>query len=104
MSNPLSGLKIDHWWHAFTVTGAAGFIAAIAVEPKVIPQRDLILLSLSLFIFGVGQWINHPLQERIVPGFKITGYHRSVHPLGICLELLGCVIFAIEVYRIAFTK
>ena len=24
MSNPLSGMKIEHWWHAFTILGGAG--------------------------------------------------------------------------------
>lgn len=102
MSNPLSSLKIDHWWHAFTATGAAGFIAAIAVEPKSIPQRDLILLSLSLLLFGVGQWINHPIQQSIHPRGICTGYPRRTHLLGFLLEILGCVIFAVEVFRIGF--
>ena len=104
MSDTLSGLKVDKWWHAFTAVGGAGFVAAIAVESKTIPQRDLILLSLSLFLFGVGQWINHPKQVQVVPGWKIEGHHRSPYPLGRCLELLGCLIFAVEVCRIVFTK
>ena len=104
MSNPISELKIDRWWHAFTVVGGAGFVAAIAVEPKVIHQRDLILLSLSIFLFGVGQWINHPKQVQIVPGWKIEGHHRSPYPLGLCLEFIGLIIFAIEIVRVFISK
>src|ERR1044072_5956234 len=104
MSNPLSGLKIDHWWHAFTVLGAAGIIASMTIKSNVVSNRDALLLSLGFFLFGVGQWINHPLQTRLEGSLKFTGYHRSPYPLGLVLEFLGCIIFAIEIFRIAFTK
>jgi hypothetical protein len=104
MSNPLSGLKVDHWWHAFTVVGAFGMMVALATKNNVIGPRDALMFFLSLFLFGMGQWINHPIQVTLVPAGKITGYNRRTKPLGLCLEVIGCVIFAVEVYRIAFTK
>src|SRR6266568_901609 len=104
MSNPLSGLKIDHWWHAFTVVGSAGMIACVVGKVDFIPQRQAFLFFLSLFLFGIGQWINHPIQVRLEPGIKITGYHRRSSPLGLALELLGCIFFVVEVYRLAFGK
>jgi hypothetical protein len=104
MSNPLSGLKIDHWWHAFTVVGTAGMIATLAVKTEIIAKRDAFLLLPGLFLFGVGQWINHPLQTTIAGSYKITGYHRRTCPLGLCLECIGCAIIVGEIVRIAFSK
>lgn len=104
MSDPLSTLKIDHWWHAFTGIGACGMVASLAADVKFIPQKDAFLLFLAFFLFGVGQWINHPRVERIIPPFKAIGYNRETSLLGFILELFGCVIFAVEIYRIVFSK
>jgi hypothetical protein len=101
MSDPLSGLKIEHWWHAFTIVGGAGFVASIAITSQYIHQRDLILLSMSLFLFGIGQWINHPIQQGFIGNGIITAYDRRPYPLGVALEWLGVVIFLVEVVRVA---
>jgi len=100
LSNPLSGLKIDHWWHAFTVVGGAGTIASIALTSPAIPQRDLILLFLSLFLFGVGQWINHPIQMGFHPMGTLTSYPRKTYFTVFALEIAAVVIFSIGVFRI----
>ena len=104
MSNPLSTLKIDHWWHAFTVIGAAGLIASVAIEPKHITQRTFLLLFLSFFLFGVGQWINHPIQVALIPRGKLTGYPRTPSPLGVSLELMACVLFTVALVFILISK
>ena len=104
MSNPLNGLKIEYWWHAFTVVGGAGMIACIPFKVDFISQRDSFLFFLGLFMFGVGSWVNHPYQETHIPGGKITSYHRQSSFFGLFLEVLGIFFFAIELYRITFTK
>lgn len=102
MSNPLSGLKIDHWWHAFTVVGACGMVASLAVKDGVISQREAFLLFLSFFLFGVGQWINHPMQKTLIPGAILTSYDRHPKILGLIFEVFGSAIFALETFRIVF--
>ena len=108
MSNPLSGLKIEHWWQAFTVTGVVGMVACFAVRFDFIPQRDAFLIFLGMFLFGVGQWINHPIQCGYYDDGRISyttkGYHRKSMFLGVCLELLGGMIFVIEIFKVLFSK
>jgi hypothetical protein len=100
MSDPLSRLKIEHWWHAFTVAGAAGIVASLAFNPKVVGQKDALLLSVGFFIFGVGQWINHPRNQGVIPGFIITSHHRQATLLGVCFEIVGLVAIIVATYRI----
>jgi len=104
----MSGFKLEHWWHAFTVTGAGGMIACFAVKFDFIPQRDAFLCFLGMFLFGVGQWINHPIQCSIgrnhLGTYTTEGYHRHSSFFGVCLELLGGVIFVVEVFKIMFAK
>ena len=104
MSNPLSGLKIDHWWQAFTVVGACGMVASLAFKDGVISQREAFLLFLSLFLFGVGQWINHPMRKTLIPGAILTGYDRHTSFLGTIFEWIGGGIFMLELWRILFAK
>ena len=104
MSDPLPSFKVDRWWHAFTAIGATGMITSLAADVKFIPQKDALLLFLSFFLFGVGQWINHEREERIIPGFIAYRYNRRSNAFGLLLELLGCVIFSVEICRISFAK
>ena len=104
MTNPLSGLKLEHWWHAFTVLGGCGMVASLAIRSDCIAQRDAFLFFLAMFLFGVGQWINHPIQQRFIPGGIITGYRRHATFTGVSLEFVGGVIFLIAIVRIAFVR
>jgi hypothetical protein len=108
MGNPMAEFKMEHWWHAFTVTGAGGMIASLAVKFDFIPQRDAFCLFLGMFLFGIGQWINHPVQANIHfdprATFTSTGHPRHCTFFGVCLELLGGLIFVVEVFRIMFHK
>ncbi len=102
MSDPLARLKIEHWWHAFTVLGAAGIVASLAFDPKVISQKDALLFCFGLFLFGVGQWINHPRSQRVVPGFIVTSHHRQPSFMGVAFEVFGFVGICIASYRMFY--
>jgi len=104
MSNPLSNMKIEHWWHAFTILGGAGMIGAFAFHSDRAIQRDAFFAFFGIFLFGVGQWINHPIKQTLIPGGILTAHHRHSSFLGICFELLGGIIFVAEAFRIMFAK
>lgn len=105
MSDFLSNLKIEHWWHAFTVVGGIGSVAALAIPANpVASQRDIFLLFFSCFLFGVGSWMNHPVQNKIGMGFKITGYPRRASFLGCFFEILAALLFGLSLYRVVFFR
>jgi len=104
MTNPLSGLKIEHWWHAFTILGGAGMIGALAIRSDCSLQRDPFFAFFGLFLFGVGQWINHPIKQTLISGGILTTHQRHAYPLGIVFEILGGIIFVVEAFRIIFAK
>ena len=83
-------------------------IACLAVKFDFIPQRATFIMFLGSFLFGVGQWINHPIQCTIgqndLGTYTTKGYHRKSTILGVCLELLGGVIFVVEIYKIMVAK
>jgi hypothetical protein len=66
-----------------------------------VPNGDAALLSLGGVFVGLGEWINHPLQERVGVGFKITGYPRRNSFLGVAFVLFGLSLAGYGVYRIA---
>jgi hypothetical protein len=60
------------------------------------------LFSLGAIFIGIGEWINHPLQTRIVPGYKITSYPRVNKFGGNVFDLLGIVCIIIGIRKIFF--
>jgi len=83
-------------------------VACFAFKFDFIPQRDAFLIFLGMFLFGVGQWIDHPIQcgyhvDPIV-SYTTTGYHRKSTFLGVCLELLGGMIFVVEIFKVLLAK
>lgn len=101
MGDLFSGLKIKHWWQAITVGGGIGMAASAGFGDM---KAEVFMLSLGLLLFGIGQWVNHPLQVGFAPGIRVTRYNRTIYPLGFFLECLGGGIFLIEIYRILFPK
>jgi hypothetical protein len=101
MGDLFSGLKIKHWWQAVTVAGGIGMVASVGFGDM---KPQIFLLSLGLLLFGIGQWINHPVQVGFGRGVKVTRYNRTTYPLGLFLEFLGGFIFLVEVYRVLFPK
>jgi hypothetical protein len=104
MGDPFSGLQVKAWWHAFIVVGAAGIISSIAFKVDFISQRDCFLFFFGLFLFGVGAWINHPRQERIIAIGKITSYYRQSTAFGLLLEIGGGLLVLKELWKIIFTN
>ncbi len=89
MASPLDKLALDHWYKVLMAAGFAVFLLAGAGLLHALPATPTLLISLGVFFFGLGEWRNHPLQERVGLGFKITGHPRSASFSGTAFDLIG---------------
>ncbi len=106
-NEPKTWLKVEHWYHLFVALGATGALVALTLDVKGITNIQALLLSLGLMFVGVGEWINHPLQTRLMPptaltpgGGIITGHPRSNSILGVLFDVLGMGLLALAIYKI----
>lgn len=100
--------KIEHWYHVFIVLGCIGAITSLVIEFKGIANAHAALLFFGIFFIGIGEWINHPLQTKIVRpnaftpgGGIITGHPRQNVFLGIFFDVVGVGLVAVGIYKIA---
>ncbi len=71
--NPLKNMKIDYWYKALTVVGAALFVFNGTSFFDRYPVVPLGFLSSGIFFIGLGEWINHPLKVRFIgPEFGLV--------------------------------
>jgi hypothetical protein len=99
MSDFFSGLKIENWWHAVTIVGGCGVVASSAIPVGDLPRQDVLLFFFGILLFGIGQWINHPIQQRIIPQGIITGYYRNPSKLGVFFEIVGSLLIIAQCVR-----
>ena len=84
-----------HWWILVAIAGA---LIAVASSPvKFVPG---FIIGLALLLFGVGQWIDHPLLSGIGHGFKTTRYSWRPSVFGVALSLGGIILFGFGIYRL----
>lgn len=86
-----------HWW---ILVGVAGALITTASAPvQFIPG---FMTGLALLLFGVGQWVDHPLQTGVGPGFSFTttGYPWRPTFFGTLLSAAGAILFGIGLYRL----
>lgn len=107
MDKGLAALKIEHWYHVFVVLGAAGAVGSLSFELKGVANAHMLLVSIGVLLIGIGEWINHPLQTKIVPpnvytpgGGIITGHPRSPSLLGILFDILGFILLTIGIWKV----
>jgi len=94
MENPLSKLKIDYWYKAVLVIAVCVLIVSLTIELKDVKNSTVQILALGFIFWGLGEWINHPYQEKIGIGFKISGHPRNGSLAGYSFDVLGfCLIF-----------
>lgn len=89
MENPLNSLKIDHWYKIFPVIGTITLVLSLTVEVKVFDNITVAMISIGIIFVGIGEWINHPLQTGIIPGYKITSYNRQNTFWGNAWDIFG---------------
>lgn len=93
MSELMRALVIDRWYKALLVISVGLLILGLTV-PLQVPNKVVLLCALGGLLHSLGQWINHPYQERIGNGFKITGTMRDSCWPGLALEVAGLVLCA----------
>lgn len=105
MENPLSKLALDYWYQVLMVVSAIVFLMAGAGVLKAFPVVPTAAISAGLFFVSMGEWINHPLQTRILPptayrpGGVISGHPRSNSVTGIAFVLVGFALCVFGAYR-----
>lgn len=99
--NPLSALKIDYWYKILPVIGTVTLILGLTVELKSVSNTLVQLVSIAVIFIGIGEWINHPLQTKVGPGFKITSYNRINTLAGNVWDLvgIGLIMYAFIYHR-----
>ena len=99
MSELMKGLAIDYWYKALLVVSVGVMLLALTV-PLQVPNVSVLLMSAGGFAHSLGQWINHPYQERIGAGFKISSRNRQATFSGVLLELAGLALACAGVWRL----
>ncbi|MGA9728793.1 MAG: hypothetical protein WBQ84_15490, partial [Methylocella sp.] len=82
-----------HWWILVGVAGA--LIAAASAPVKFVPG---FIIGLALLLFGVGQWIDHPLLTGVGRGFQTTRYPWKPSVVSVALSLSGIGLFGFGLY------
>jgi len=107
MKSGLENLKLDHWSKIVTVFAAAVLVISLTVEIKGVPNSEVTLFSLGAALIGIGEIINHPWQEVIVPPSAIypgwmkgEGYQRNTSFMGVLFILSGVVLIGYRLYCI----
>ncbi len=100
MENPLLKLKIDYWYKAILVTASCVLVLSLTVELKDIRNSVVQILSLGFLFWGLGEWINHPYQEKIGIGFKISGHPRNGSAAGYFFDILGFGFIIIGIWKV----
>ena len=106
MENPISKLALEHWYQVLMAAGLFLFLLAGAGLLKEFPTRPTASVAIGVFFFGMGEWINHPLQTALMqatarfPAGVISGHPRKARPTGIFFDLLGLALIGYGVYKL----
>lgn len=98
MDNPLAKLSLDYWYKVLIVAGAFVFLLNGGGLLPAYPTGATAMLSAGVFLWGIGEWINHPYQEVLTldpygrPTGKISGYRRNPKIIGIAFDIAGFLL------------
>lgn len=83
---------------------------SLTVKFQGIENAHVALVSLGAVLVGLGEWINHPLQEAIIPpgnGYpgwgKLSGYPRTNTFLGNAFLAGGIILLGLGAFRLALS-
>jgi hypothetical protein len=77
---------------------AAGALIASTSAPVIFVPG--VLIGLGLLFFGIGEWINHPIQMRRTGGVIAESYPWRFSFFGVLLDMIGMGFFGFGVFRL----
>ena len=89
------------WYVAMIAAGTV-----IAAPAGATGHTHFFLVGVGLVLVGVGEFINHPYRENIVPGpyyaplWKVSGRSRAVNLTGLLFDASGCLLALYGLVRI----
>ncbi len=106
MQNPMAKLVLDHWYKVMIGIGGFVFLLNGAGLLPAYPTGATALIAIGVFLWGIGEWINHPYQEILLPGnfgqaiAKLSGHPRKASGLGIIFDVIGLGSIAFGIFKI----
>lgn len=94
----------EHWYKAVLAAGVVLAGAAVAVG-----HNPLLICGLGLVLWGIGEFINHPYQEKLVMNdygsvnAKISGRPWQPNPFGLVLDAIGGILLVIGLVKVLLT-
>jgi len=106
MENPLSKLALDAWYKVLIVIGTFVVLLNGAGLLPNYPTKQTFLIGLGCIIYGVGEWINHPLNETVqprtatTPTLKWTDHSWNPRPFGLLFDGIGICLLVWGFYKL----
>lgn len=106
MENPIAKLALNYWYKVLIAGGFFVFLVNGTGVLTAYPTAATGLISLGCALWGVGEWINHPYQEVLIPGVfgrpsgKLSGYPRKVSLAGIAFDVIGGVLIVFGIVKL----
>jgi hypothetical protein len=93
-ANPVEGaravkrLVANYWYKAIVVLSAPPFLLALTL-PLNMNNRSIAMIAAGIFLFGVGEWINHPPRPAYAFDHPTSNATRVASMGGLLMDLLG---------------
>ena len=87
-----------YWYQALVVMSFSVFISNGYGLLENYPTIPTTYLSLGFLLFGLGEWLNHPLQAKVIRGYIGHGHPRKSNFFGILLVIFGLIFILRGVY------
>ncbi|EAA3032893.1 hypothetical protein DJ138_14470 [Salmonella enterica] len=106
MENPIAKLALNYWYKVLIAGGFFVFLVNGTGILTAYPTAGTGLISLGCALWGVGEWINHPYQEVLIPGVfgrpsgKLSGYPRKVSLAGIAFDVIGGALIVFGIVKL----
>ncbi len=88
----LKNFTPDTWYKLFIYAALLALITSLITEIKSININGIRLISLGCFLFGIGEWINHPLHLDERTNGILSYRDRKLCFLGVIFDSIGIII------------
>ncbi len=84
----LKRLVGNHWYKVVAISSAPPFLLALSL-PLNPSNRAIAMIAAGIFLFGVGEWINHPPRTLYAFDHFVASQPRIASFGGVLMDLLG---------------